>query len=200
MNAIYTGGCYIIENFLSKIEEEKISNLDILYPGNCRTSPNQPARMLRFGDLKLTEGLKNDKDAKDHGYKSGRRSYGAMNDGIDVSVPSKDEPLIIKLMKMRLWNMNIVNKYPELCVLNIYNENQRIGRHIDHLDNGPIIPIIGLDSDSQLIFTNKTKTDSIVFELPRRALFVMKGELRNDYFHETPSIKYKRKSLVFRCI
>lgn len=192
--------CLLITDFITSREESLLIQLNTKYSGNCRTKLTQPARMIRFGSFQMTEGLVNDHNAIKDGYKSARRSYGEMNDGIDVAVPTNRIPMIINVLSNRLMyiDRDWRPKFPTMTVLNIYNPGQRIGPHIDHVDNGPIIPVLGLQSDSQLIFT--CKNQQFIQSIPRRSLVLFAGDLRYNWKHETPAIETPRMSLVFRCL
>lgn len=187
-------GIIIIENYINEAEERELLSLVDLYPGNNRTSPNQPSRMIRFGDFTFTETLKNDTKAAEHGYKGPRRSYGTMNDGIDVAV--KDVPTIMTTLGERLVKDKFLEFTPPIYIINKYNPGVGIGRHIDHFDNGPVIPVIGFNSNATMNFTLGKKL--LKFNFPRRALFVISGPSRYEWFHSISPVKELRYSLVFR--
>ena len=189
----------LIEDFITEAEEQQLINLATTYPGNYRHSPGAPGRMIRFGSFEKTQDLIVDSQAKAEGYKSyGRRSYSTMNDGIDVSIDVM--PDNITALGLRLVEASVVTATPAVAVLNVYKANQRIGRHIDHKDNGPVIPVVGLQSDSELIFTTRDKSVVKRVKFPRRAMLAISGDARNVLFHETPAIATPRMSLVFRCL
>lgn len=186
-------------DFITVDEENALISLERTYSGTYRTKQTQPGRMIRFGDFTPTHDLIVDSRAIRDGYKGARRSYSQMNDGIDISVSTENEPSIIKTLKERLFNNTGINLYPNVAVLNVYRPGQRIGPHIDHVDNGPIIPIINLQSDSKLIFT-KHGEPTMEVVMYRRSLLLMSGEYRYEWKHETPAIDTPRMSLVFRCL
>lgn len=187
-------GITIIENYITEDEERELLSLVDLYPGNDRTSPNQPSRMIRFGEFTFTDTLKNDTDAAKHGYRGPRRSYGQMNDGIDVSV--KEVPAIMNTLGERLVKDGYLEFVPPVYVINKYNPGIGIGKHIDHFDNGPVIPVIGFNSDAVMNISLGKKLYK--FKFPRRALFVISGPSRYEWFHSVSPVKELRYSLVFR--
>ena len=190
----------VIEDFITEELEQFLISLERQYPGNYRESLSAPGRMIRFGKFSLSEDLENDKEAIKRGYKTTqvRRSYSQMNDGIDVSVDRV--PSEIEFIQEKLVELGILKEPTPIVVLNVYGPGQRVARHQDHPDNGPLIPIIALQSDSELIFTSPNKTKKKVVKFPRRSLLIMQGPLRETWFHELPSIPTPRMSLIFRNI
>lgn len=188
-------GVTIVHDFVTKDQESIIKSLVNEHKGASRASLNAPSRMLRFGKLNLTTGLLNDEKGKSQGYNNPRRSYGAMNDGIDVAVESI--PGVLNAIGAKLVNLKFQTHQPELYVINVYNKGCRILRHIDHDDNGPIIPVVGLMLDATMVLTHKTK-GRIEFTFPRRSLVVLSGESRYEWFHELLPVNEERLSIVVR--
>ena len=106
--------------------------------------------------------------------------------------------------------LNHLAKAPEQCIVNEYYRNQGIGKHIDSPKFGPVIVSLSLGADTNFIFRGEGK--SVVVEVPRRSLMVLRGEARSKYTHEIPckttmewkgqmvekSGDYRRVSLTFR--
>lgn len=191
-------GVTIIPDFVPLSYEWQIEGLIERLPGNSHPKLTTPSRMLRFGQLKLTEGLINDSKAHLQGYRNPRRSYGPMNDGIDVS--KTYIPKILDSFGELLVRHGFQAVKPKLYVINIYNKGCRIAKHIDHDDNGPIIPVLGLKSDATMILTNPETSERIEFNFPARALVVLSGESRYKWFHELKPVNDKRYSIVVRNI
>jgi alkylated DNA repair dioxygenase AlkB len=185
----------IIADFISPTEEQQLLDLITLYPGKDRKRKSGPSRMIRFGQVKLTDGLIDDKDAAAHGYKGRRRSYAAMNDGYDVAV--KEVPELLASIAERVVAAGLLDKVPPIFVINKYPPGYKISRHIDHVDNGPTIPVLGINSDATMMFTKiKERVHHIQFN--RRSLVTISGKLRYEWMHEILPCKDLRYSLVFR--
>lgn len=185
-------GVYVISDFVTEAEEADILSILDLYPGKDRQKG--PARMFRFGHLNITDGIKNDTLSAQHGYRAGRRSYGQMNDGIDVSVP--EIPPVFTSLGQKLIEHEILDKLPPIYVVNKYLAGQGIAKHIDHFDNGPVIPVLGLKSSAVMRLTRGDEVMNIDF--PRRALLVLKDSARYEWFHSILPCKEERYALVFR--
>jgi len=106
------------------------------------------------------------------------------------------------------------------CIVNEYDSNQKIGKHIDGQRGnrpnifGPKIVSISLNEDTNFIFTNTLTKEKVEIYVPRRSLLLMTGDSRYVWTHEIPkrlsvtintngkSVKksdtYRRISLTFR--
>lgn len=103
---------------------------------------------------------------------------------------------------------NIINA--EQCIVNEYNINQGISKHIDSNDFGPVIVSLSLGDHTNFIFSKNG--ESITYEVPRRSLLIMTDESRYQWTHEIPKRKtytlngetihkndnYRRISMTFR--
>jgi alkylated DNA repair dioxygenase AlkB len=187
-------GVIIIEDFISVEEETLLETLVDLYPGKDRDTKSKPNRMIRFGEFKMTEGLIDDPKGKSQGYGGTRRSYGLMNDGFDSA--TVNIPPILKTLSDRLKAFKVQSVDTNVFVINRYLPGTRISRHIDHDDNGPVIPVIGFKSDSDMILS--LDNERLVIPFPRRSLVALTGESRYTWFHETLPTNQLRYSLVFR--
>jgi len=86
---------------------------------------------------------------------------------------------------------------PDSVSTNEYLVGQSIVKHIDSETSGPVISVVSLLSDATMVFSKKGST-SIPILLPARSLVQMKGEIRNDWFHEILPVESTRYSVVFR--
>lgn len=186
-------GISLIKNFISISEEKELLSI-VSIPGTDSAKAVGPSRMFRFGELIKTEGIENDTLAKAHGYSAGRRSYGTMNDGTDVSMT--EIPEVVQALGERLVCHGILDKCPPIYVFNKYLKGGSIGKHIDHLDNGPVIPVLGLKSGATMKLTKGKETVYINF--PERALLTLTDAARYEWYHEIMPCKSERYALVFR--
>lgn len=79
--------------------------------------------------------------------------------------------------------------------INEYMPGQEIWWHIDGLDGGPIIYVISLLSDADLLF--KKDSEVLTFHVPRFSLTKFSDELRYEWKHYLKA-ENKRYSIVFR--
>jgi alkylated DNA repair dioxygenase AlkB len=113
---------------------------------------------------------------------------------------------------------NKVMEEVDQCIVNEYDRDQKIGKHIDgHRGNrsnifGPRIVSFSLGEDTNFIFCNTLGKEKVEIYVPRRSILVMTGDSRYTWTHEIPkrltvkangrSIKkddnYRRISLTFR--
>jgi alkylated DNA repair dioxygenase AlkB len=184
----------VVENFVSPLEEKALLELISKFPGNDRPRKSGPSRMIRFGELNLTEDLIADPQAKAHGYSGKRRSYATMNDGIDAAVETT--PLILEGIAKRLVDINVLDKLPPIYVINKYPPGYKISPHTDHPDNGPTIPVVAIGSDTTMVFTKGDQRQEVEFKA--RSLVSIGGDLRYNWKHEILPCKELRYSIVFR--
>lgn len=189
-------GIIYLPKFITQAEEQQLLSLAESYPGRDGRKLTTPSRMVRFGRFKHTEGMQNDPNGKLHGYTAGRRSYGKMNDGVDVAVT--EVPQILSDLGGRLIEAGVERQVPGLYVLNKYSTGYKIGRHIDHEDNGPVISVVGLKSAATMVLSNRDKSIKHEINFEPRALLALTGPARWDFFHEIYPVKSERWSLVFR--
>lgn len=113
---------------------------------------------------------------------------------------------------------NSVMKDIDQCIVNEYDRDQKIGKHIDGKRGnktnifGPYIISISLGEDTNFIYTNPTTKQKVEIYAPRRSLLVMSGDSRYVWTHEIPKRQsvnvngkwvkkaenYRRISLTFR--
>lgn len=104
------------------------------------------------------------------------------------------------------------------CIVNEYDRDQKIGKHIDGKRGerpnifGPKIVSISVGADTNFIFINTDTKEKVEIYVPRRSMIVMSGDSRYKWTHEIPrrlSVKidgkwekkkkdYRRISLTFR--
>lgn len=82
--------------------------------------------------------------------------------------------------------------------VNEYLRGQAIAPHIDNKDFGDVY-ILSLLAGVTMRFISLSKDEDILFDLPRRSLAVMSGELRHEWHHSTlPLEADKRISVAYR--
>jgi len=104
------------------------------------------------------------------------------------------------------------------CIVNEYDRDQKIGKHIDGKRGnnpnifGPIILSISLGEDTNFIFCNTETKKKVEIHAPKRSMLVMTGDSRYVWTHEIPKrlsvningknvkkrVDYRRISLTFR--
>ena len=116
-------------------------------------------------------------------------------------------PEIFDTLRHRLIDAGILDKLPDSVSVNIYPPKSTILPHVDNKrDCGNVIPVIGLLADCPLIFRSMKngaidETSSALKETytsVRRGVFIMKGEKRHEWTHQTSPIDTLRISVVFR--
>ena len=121
-----------------------------------------------------------------------------MNNGIDVAVP--EVPTLLQQIGQRLVEVGVQDSPPSVYVLNKYPVGYKISRHVDHKDNGPVIPVCGIASACEMILTHRRTGKKYSIDFQPRSLVVLTKESRYDYFHEILPVKALRWALVFRNI
>jgi len=89
---------------------------------------------------------------------------------------------------------------PNCCIVNEYVGSQGIGAHVDADCFGETIAILSLNADTQMRFTHVKTGESMLFEIPRRSLLILRGDSRWEWKHEIQPRKRngRRISLTFR--
>ena len=96
----------------------------------------------------------------------------------------------------KLIDKKILDVLPEDVSINIYYPGNKMVPHIDKLDAGPVITILSLLSDTNLILSYGAKKEIVL--LPSRSVVQLKDKYRTHWKHSIEKIKDKRISIVFR--
>jgi alkylated DNA repair dioxygenase AlkB len=96
----------------------------------------------------------------------------------------------------KLIDKKILDVLPEDVSINIYYPGNKMVSHIDKLDAGPVITILSLLSNANLILTYGAKKEIVL--LPSRSVIQLKDKYRTHWKHSIEKIKDKRISIVFR--
>ena len=96
----------------------------------------------------------------------------------------------------KLIDKKILNVLPEDVSINIYYPGNKMVPHIDKIDAGPVITILSLLSDANLILSNGSKKEIVL--LPSRSVVQLKDKYRTHWKHSIEKVNDKRISIVFR--
>lgn len=96
----------------------------------------------------------------------------------------------------KLIDKKILDVLPEDVSINIYYPGNKMVPHIDKVDAGPVITILSLLSNANLILTYGAKKKIVL--LPSRSVVQLKDKYRTHWKHSIEKIKDKRISIVFR--
>ena len=96
----------------------------------------------------------------------------------------------------KLIDKKILDVLPEDVSINIYYPGNKMVPHIDKIDAGPIITILSLLSDANLILSNGAKKEIVL--LPSRSVVQLKDKYRTHWKHSIEKVNDKRISIVFR--
>jgi len=110
----------------------------------------------------------------------------------------KLEPIPNYLLNLcnKLIDKKILNVLPEDVSINIYYPGNKMLPHIDKIDAGPVITILSLLSDANLILSNGSKKEIVL--LPSRSVIQLKDKYRTHWKHSIEKVNDKRISIVFR--
>jgi len=110
----------------------------------------------------------------------------------------KLEPIPNYLLNLcnKLIDKKILNVLPEDVSINIYYPGNKMLPHIDKIDAGPVITILSLLSDANLILSNGSKKEIVL--LPSRSVIQLKDKYRTHWKHSIEKVNNKRISIVFR--
>lgn len=109
----------------------------------------------------------------------------------------------------RLLKLQVVSELPDQVIVNNYDGNQGITKHIDCPEcfSGPVATI-SLLATWDMVFTRKLEngtSERFVQALPQRSVAVLAGEARSDWYHEIPARiseygvpRIRRVSITFR--
>lgn len=109
----------------------------------------------------------------------------------------------------RLLELQVVSELPDQVIVNNYEGNQGITKHIDCPEcfRGPVVTISLLET-WDMVFTRKLEngtSERFVQPLPQRSVAVLAGEVRSDWYHEIPARitehgvpRIRRVSITFR--
>ena len=122
----------------------------------------------------------------------------AIRYGNSIYGNTKLEPIPKYLFDLcnKLIDKKILDVLPEDVSINIYYPGNKMVPHIDKLDAGPVITILSLLSDTNLILTYGAKKEIVL--LPSRSVVQLKDKYRTHWKHSIEKIKDKRISIVFR--
>jgi len=112
----------------------------------------------------------------------------------------KLEPIPKYLLDLcnKLINKKILDTLPEDVSINIYYPGNKMLPHIDKIDAGPVITILSLLSDANLILSYGSKKEIVL--LPSRSVIQLKDKYRTHWKHSIEKVNNKRISIVFRQI
>ena len=122
----------------------------------------------------------------------------AIRYGNSIYGNEKLEPIPNYLLDLcnKLIDKKILDVLPKDVSINIYYPGNKMVPHIDKLDAGPVITILSLLSDANLILSYGAKKENIL--LPSRSVIQLKDKYRTHWKHSIEKIKDKRISIVFR--
>jgi len=108
------------------------------------------------------------------------------------------EPIPNYLLNLcnKLIDKKILDVLPEDISINIYYPGNKMLPHIDKIDAGPVITILSLLSDANLILSNGSKKEIVL--LPSRSVIQLKDKYRTHWKHSIEKVNNKRISIVFR--
>ena len=143
----------------------------------------------------LSKLNKEDTDIVSNKYdRSGLIRYG---DSADSSyVKSEVIPDYLIDLSNKLVEQKILDELPASITINVYDKGSSIGPHIDRIEYGPVVTILSILSDAELVLLNNSKKINI--SLPPRSVIQLKGQYRNIWKHSILPVKEKRISIVFR--
>jgi len=98
----------------------------------------------------------------------------------------------------KLIDKKILDVLPEDISINIYYPGNKMLPHIDKIDAGPVITILSLLSDANLILSYGSKKEIVL--LPSRSVIQLKDKYRTHWKHSIEKVNNKRISIVFRQI
>ena len=162
---------YIIENFITQEEEKEL------------------LKLIDFSTLNQTQ-----RSVIRYGH------FMPCSDGTRIPII----PDILQSLQEKINKLKIMNNYPESVSLNCYPPNTTILPHIDnYTEVGPVVVVLGLSQGTDLLFRkvdngvqDKHVGHSVYF--PARSLFVLQGDKRYTWTHETAPVNQFRASIVFR--
>ena len=96
----------------------------------------------------------------------------------------------------KLIDKKILDVLPEDISINIYYPGNKMLPHIDKIDAGPVITILSLLSDANLILSYGSKKEIVL--LPSRSVIQLKDKYRTHWKHSIEKVNDKRISIVFR--
>ena len=108
------------------------------------------------------------------------------------------EPIPNYLLNLcnKLIDKKILDVLPEDISINIYYPGNKMLPHIDKIDAGPVITILSLLSDANLILSYGSKKEIVL--LPSRSVIQLKDKYRTHWKHSIEKVNNKRISIVFR--
>jgi alkylated DNA repair dioxygenase AlkB len=108
------------------------------------------------------------------------------------------EPIPNYLLNLcnKLIDKKILDVLPEDVSINIYYSGNKMVPHIDKVDAGPVITILSLLSDANLILSYGSKKEIVL--LPSRSVVQLKDKYRTHWKHSIEKVNDKRISIVFR--
>lgn len=108
-----------------------------------------------------------------------------------------EPPRILKCLADSLFNMNLLQEYPNQIIVNRYSPGEGIGKHRDHYPIfGTDIATISLGSDIDMHFEpykDLTKGEMLTVRLTKGSILVFGGDARMNWSHE---IKKRKTDIV----
>jgi len=122
----------------------------------------------------------------------------ALRYGNSIYSSTELEPIPDYLLDLcyKLIDKKILNVLPEDISINIYYPGNKMVPHIDKIDAGPVITILSLLSDTNLILSYGSKKE--IVSLPSRSVVQLKDKYRTHWKHSIEKVNDKRISIVFR--
>jgi alkylated DNA repair dioxygenase AlkB len=111
-------------------------------------------------------------------------------------IKSKTIPDYLIKLSEKLIAAGILDEMPASITINLYKPGCFIPPHIDDLNAGPVITILSIGSDAELVLTHGGESKSVL--LPTKSVFQLKDEYRTIWMHSVPKVKKRRISIVFR--
>lgn len=111
-------------------------------------------------------------------------------------IKSKIIPPYLVDLSNKLITLGILDELPASVTINVYEPGDYINPHVDNLRAGPVITILSLLSEAEIVLTKQHHKKQIL--LPTRSVLQLKDVYRTTWMHSIPKVKTRRISIVFR--